>query len=171
MPQWAMARCGQALRRASWRRACWVSKCTGCGGRAANGGYRHQRIACGAGPDCRVLYWIMLECAPLSRNLLRVFRSAHTAHLGRGVGQEQWLRVRPSEKYAARCVSLWDDMRTRTACFARAPQRCTKCLSKHFLLTFQEVTSLTKTRNQLIGCKGRRSTRTREGALPQQPYS
>ena len=86
----------------------------------------------------------------LAHNLLRVFRSAHTAHLGRGVGQEQWLRVRPSEKYAARCVSLWDEMRTRTACFARARQRYTKYLSKHFLLTFQEVTSLTKTRNQLI---------------------
>src|SRR6516162_2936320 len=82
-------------------------------------------------------------------NLLRVFRSAHTAHLGRGVGQEHWLRVRPSEKYAARCVSLLDEMRMKTACFACAPQRCTRCLSKHFLLTFQEVTSLTKTRNQL----------------------
>jgi hypothetical protein len=35
-------------------------------------------------------------------NRLRVFRSAHTAHLGRGVGQERWLRVGPSEKYAAR---------------------------------------------------------------------
>jgi hypothetical protein len=38
----------------------------------------------------------------------------------------------------------------RTACFARAPQRCTSRLSKHFLLTFQEDTPLRKTRNQLI---------------------
>jgi hypothetical protein len=37
----------------------------------------------------------------------------------------------------------------RTACFARAPQRCTSRPSKHFLLTFQEVTLLSKTRNQL----------------------
>jgi len=35
-------------------------------------------------------------------NRLRVFRRAHTAHLGRGVGQERWLRVGASEKYAAR---------------------------------------------------------------------
>ena len=37
----------------------------------------------------------------------------------------------------------------RTACFARAPQRYTSRLSKHFLLTFQEVTPPSKTRNQL----------------------
>jgi polyphosphate:AMP phosphotransferase len=40
-------------------------------------------------------------------------------------------------------------MRMRTACFARAPQRCTSRLSKHFFLTFQEVIPLSKTRNQL----------------------
>ena len=40
-------------------------------------------------------------------------------------------------------------MRMMTACVARAPQRCTSHLSKHFLLTFQEVTPLSKTRNQL----------------------
>src|SRR5262249_22388106 len=34
-------------------------------------------------------------------NRLRVFRSANTAHLGRGVGQERWWRVGLSEKYAA----------------------------------------------------------------------
>jgi hypothetical protein len=87
---------------------------------------------------------------PFPVNWLRVFRSAHTAHLGRGVGQERWWRVGPSEKYAARCGSMWDEMHMRTACFARAPQRCTSRLSKHFLLTFQEVTLLSKTRNQLI---------------------
>ena len=37
----------------------------------------------------------------------------------------------------------------RPACFARAPQRCTSRLSKHFLLTFEEDTTLSKTRNQL----------------------
>jgi hypothetical protein len=42
------------------------------------------------------------------------------------------------------------EMRMRTVCFARAPQRCTNRLSKHLLLTFQEVTLLSKTRNQLI---------------------
>src|SRR2546425_11777103 len=44
---------------------------------------------------------------------------------------------------------MLDTMRMRTACFARAPQRCTSRLSTHFLLTFQEVTPLSKTRNQL----------------------
>src|SRR5215510_7660833 len=82
-------------------------------------------------------------------NRLRVFRRAHPTHLGRGVGQEQWLRVGPSAKYAARCVSLWDEMRTRTACCARAPQRCPRCLSTHLLLTFQEGRPLTNTRNPL----------------------
>jgi len=77
------------------------------------------------------------------------FQSAHHAHLGRGVGQEQGWRVGPSAKDAARCVSLWDDMRTRTACCARAPQRCPRCLSTHVLLTFPEGRPLTNTRNQL----------------------
>ena len=45
---------------------------------------------------------------------------------------------------------MLDEMRMRTACFARAPQRCTIHLSKHFLFTFQEVTPLSKTRNQLF---------------------
>jgi hypothetical protein len=44
---------------------------------------------------------------------------------------------------------MWDEMRMRTACFARAPQRCTSYLIKHFLLTFQGVIPLSKTRNQL----------------------
>src|SRR6266540_5810227 len=34
----------------------------------------------------------------LGRNRLRVFRGATTAHLGRGVGQERWWCVGPSEK-------------------------------------------------------------------------
>src|SRR5215813_6155318 len=45
---------------------------------------------------------------------------------------------------------MLDEMRMRTACFAHASQRCTSRLSKHFLLTFQEVTPLRKTRNQLL---------------------
>src|SRR5262249_54780382 len=44
---------------------------------------------------------------------------------------------------------MLDAMRMRTACFARAPQRYTSRRSKHFLLTFQEVTPPSKTRNQL----------------------
>jgi len=40
-------------------------------------------------------------------------------------------------------------MRMSTAGFARAPQRYTSRLGKHLLLTFQEVTPLSKTRNQL----------------------
>src|SRR5437870_4117465 len=35
------------------------------------------------------------------------------------------------------------------ACFARAPQRCTSRMYMHFLLTFQEVMLISKTRNQL----------------------
>ena len=34
-------------------------------------------------------------------NRLRVFRIATTVRLGRGVGQERWLRMGPSEKYVA----------------------------------------------------------------------
>ena len=37
-----------------------------------------------------------------SLNRLRVFKIANTARLGRGVGQERWLRMGPSENYAAR---------------------------------------------------------------------
>jgi hypothetical protein len=49
---------------------------------------------------------------------------------------------------------MLDEMRIRTACFARAPQRCTSRLGKHFLLIFQEVTPLSKTRNQLRVANG-----------------
>ena len=45
---------------------------------------------------------------------------------------------------------MLDEMRMRTACFARAPQRCASRFSKRFLLIFQEVTPLSKTRNQLL---------------------
>jgi len=45
-------------------------------------------------------------------------------------------------------------MRMITACFARAPQRCTSRTYMHFLLMFQEVRPISKTRNQLI-CKTR----------------
>src|SRR4029453_3975222 len=45
---------------------------------------------------------------------------------------------------------MLDETRMRTACFAPAPKRCTSRPSKHFLLTFQEVTPLSKTRNQLL---------------------
>ena len=41
-------------------------------------------------------------------------------------------------------------MRMITACFAYALQRWTSRLCVHFLLTFQEVTPISKTRNQLI---------------------
>jgi hypothetical protein len=36
-----------------------------------------------------------------------------------------------------------------TACFARALQRRTSCIGVHFLLIFQEVILISKTRNQL----------------------
>jgi hypothetical protein len=56
----------------------------------------------------------------------------------------------PSEKYAARRGSVEDGMRMITACFARAPQRCTSRTYRHFLLVFHEVRSISKTCNQLI---------------------
>src|SRR5207244_3989980 len=37
-----------------------------------------------------------------------------------------------------------------TACFARVPQRCTSRTYMHFLLMFQEVRPISKTRNRLI---------------------
>src|SRR6266849_11210948 len=40
-------------------------------------------------------------------------------------------------------------MRMITTCFARALQRCTSRIDVHFLLTFQEVRPISKTRNQL----------------------
>src|SRR5262249_473332 len=40
--------------------------------------------------------------AYLQHNRLRVFKIANTARLGRGVGQERWLRMGPSENYVAR---------------------------------------------------------------------
>ncbi len=51
---------------------------------------------------------------------------------------------------------MLDEMRMRTAWFACAPQRGTSYLIKHFLLTFQEVIPLSKTRNQLIDYYGLR---------------
>ena len=41
-------------------------------------------------------------------------------------------------------------MRMSTTCFARALQRCTSRICMHFLLTFQEVIPISKTRNQLV---------------------
>jgi hypothetical protein len=45
---------------------------------------------------------------------------------------------------------MLDEIRMSTACFARAPHRCTSLFSKHFPLIFQEVTPLSKTRDQLM---------------------
>src|SRR5216683_1181359 len=55
----------------------------------------------------------------------------------------------PSEKYAARRGSVEDGMRMITAWFARAPQGCTSRIYMHFLLIFQKVRPISKTRNQL----------------------
>ena len=40
-------------------------------------------------------------------------------------------------------------MRLSTACCARALQRCTSRICVHFLLTFQEIRPISKTRNQI----------------------
>ena len=53
------------------------------------------------------------------------------------------------EKYAARRGCVEEVMRMRTACFARAPQRCTSRTYIPFLLMFHEVRPISKTRNQL----------------------
>jgi len=42
-------------------------------------------------------------------------------------------------------------MRMITACFARALKGWTSRICVHFLLTFQEVMPISKTRNQLMG--------------------
>jgi hypothetical protein len=62
---------------------------------------------------------------------------------------------------------MLDEMRMRTACFAHAPQRCTSRLGKHFPLTFQEVTPLRKTRNQLVAKKWTQPIREWKAALNQ----
>jgi hypothetical protein len=80
---------------------------------------------------------------------LRVFKSANTAPLGHRGGQEREPRVVPSEKYAACRGSVSDGMRMIPACFARALQRCWSRIYMHFLLTFQGVMPIRKTRNQL----------------------
>ena len=82
---------------------------------------------------------------------LRVFKSANTAHCSHREGQEREPRVGPSEKYAARRGSVADEMCMSTSCVARALQRYTSPIYRHFLLTFQEVIPISKTRNQLNG--------------------
>ena len=57
----------------------------------------------------------------------------------------------PSEKYAVCRGSVSEGMRLITACCARPLQSCTSRIGVHFLPTFQEVTSISKTRNQLYG--------------------
>jgi hypothetical protein len=60
----------------------------------------------------------------------------------------------PSAKYAARRGSVEARMRMLTACFARALQRWTSRICVRFLLTFQEVRPISKTRNQLVDIDG-----------------
>src|SRR3977135_4108570 len=55
----------------------------------------------------------------------------------------------PSEKDAARRGGVEDGRRIITACCARVPQRCTSRTYMRFLLMFQEVIAIRKTRNQL----------------------
>src|SRR6266487_6182545 len=62
-----------------------------------------------------------------------------------------------SEKYAARRGSVEEGMHMITACFARAPQRSTSRTYMHFLLMFQKVRPIIKTRNQLYLKGGRLS--------------
>ena len=56
---------------------------------------------------CIMMLTLSLLTAPLAAdvqqpgNRLRVFRIANTVSLGRGVGQERWLRMRLSENYVA----------------------------------------------------------------------
>ena len=71
------------------------------------------------------------------------------AHLGHPGDQEGQPRVVPSEKYAATACRVSDGMRMIPPCFARALERYTSCIGVHFRLTFQEVRSIRKTRNQL----------------------
>jgi hypothetical protein len=55
----------------------------------------------------------------------------------------------PSEKYAARRGRVEEGRRMIPACFARVSQRWTSRTYVHFLLIFQPVRTISKTRNQL----------------------
>jgi len=65
-----------------------------------------QNVTIGAGWRLGQGRWcwrgLRLDLAGDIFNRLRVFKIANTAHLGRGVGQERWLRMGPSENYVAR---------------------------------------------------------------------
>src|SRR2546427_2516692 len=101
------------------------------------------------GPKCKLGYYRV--------SWLRVFQRGNAAHLPHGVGQEREATLLQSEKYVARCGSKYDEMCMITASFVRMLQRCTGSLCMHFLLIFQEVRSVSKTRNQLYvrpACRG-----------------
>src|SRR5216683_3925170 len=85
---------------------------------------------------------------------LRVFTSANTAHLGHRGGHEREPSVVRSEKYAARRGSVSDGRRMIPACFSHALQRGSSRIGMHFLLTFQGVMLIRKTRNQLTKSGG-----------------
>jgi len=57
-------------------------------------------------------------------------------------------------------------MRLITACCARVPQRWTSRIYIHFLLMFQEVRLISKTRNQLRGISQQRATTLTTGSTP-----
>src|SRR5262245_9306492 len=50
----------------------------------------------------RLIVWQVIRTRPVvPSNRLRVFKIANTARLGRGGGQERWVRMGPSENYVA----------------------------------------------------------------------
>jgi hypothetical protein len=98
---------------------------------------------------CTDLLRLAQLLAVLQVNWLQVFTSANTALLGHAGGQERKPHVALSEKDAARRGSVEDGMRMIPACCARASQRGTRRTYVHFLLIFQEVWAISKTRNQL----------------------
>ena len=87
----------------------------------------------------------------MTPNRLHVFKRAHTALLGSGGGPEQRTSLVPSEKCAVRWGSDDDERRIITAGFVRAIERFAGVLRLHFLPLFQQVVTISKTRNQLNG--------------------
>jgi hypothetical protein len=84
----------------------------------------------------------------VSMRWLRVCRHAHTAHLGHRGGHERQPRVVSSAQDAARWGGVEDGMRLSTAWCARAPQRGTNRVCRHYLLTLQEMMPISTTCNQ-----------------------
>jgi len=108
--------------------------------------WAHQFQYLGVGQQYPVVCEPQRRALNFPQSWLRVFQRGNAAHLPHGVGQEREATLLQSEKYVARGGSKYDAMCMITASFVRLLQRCTDSLGMHFLLIFQEVRSVSKTR-------------------------